>query len=270
MIGLSDGAGTAQHGYRVPHVAESNCAEPHGSVWDQAPRPVAYPLLGPFLQQPRTMKPTTRAIQPFFCFGLLALSPLASHAQGPHFGIKGGLNMSNLYSTEVDDRNSRIGFNGGVFGRTTLDKSFGLQAELLYSTKGNKTHYEGFFGLVDQDVKFNLNYLELPVMAAFRFADNAVELQIGGYAAYLLSSDVITDGDLGSGSDEIDSDKLKKADVGLVGGVAFNAGPAQLGARYEYGLSSISDSDEAEFLLGDAKNSCFQVYIALGMPGGKE
>ena len=81
---------------------------------------------------------------------------------------------------------------------------------------------------------------------------------------------MITDGDPGSGSDEIDSYKLKKMAVRVVGGIAFNAGPAQSLPRYELGLSSLSDSDEAKFLLGDAKNSCFQVYIALGIPGSKE
>lgn len=180
-------------------------------------------------------------------------------------GAKAGLNISDLYSTEANDDNTLLGFNAGLVGRSLLDAPIGLQVELLYSTKGNKTHYQGFFGLVDQDVTFKLAYVEVPVMACFRFADNALELQAGGYAGYLLSADVSTDGDLGSGNDAIDTDKLNKFDAGLVGGVAFNAGPAQLGVRYEYGLTRIADSDEADFLLGDAKNSCAQVYVAFGV-----
>lgn len=179
-------------------------------------------------------------------------------------GVKGGLNISNLYSGEVSDNNARLGFNAGFIGRALADQPIGLQAELLYSTKGNKTHYSGLFGLVDQDVDFTLNYLELPVMAAFRFADNAFELQAGGYAAYLLSASVTTSGDLGDGSDELDRDNFNSIDAGLVGGIAFNAGPIQVGARYLYGLSTLANSDGAELLLGDAKNSCAQVYIAFG------
>jgi len=196
-----------------------------------------------------------------FC-GLL---PNTSNAQGPHIGIKAGLNLSNLYSTKVDDNNMRVGFNGGLVARTMTDSPIGLQVELLYSTKGNRTTYQGFFGLVDQEVQFNLNYLELPVLVAFRFADNAVELQAGGYAAYLLSSDVTTDGDLGSGNNTIDSDKLNAMDFGVAAGLAFNAGPIQAGARYHYGLAKIADSNEADFLLGDAKNSCIQVFVAVGI-----
>lgn len=195
------------------------------------------------------------------------LLPFGAAAQGPHVGVKAGVNLSNLYSTEANDDHMLIGFNAGLMGRTMLDQPFGLQAELLYTTKGNKTHYQGFFGLVDQDVTFKLNYLELPVLACFRLADNAVELQVGGYAGYLLSSQVTSEGDLGNGSDTIDTDKLNQMDAGLVGGVAFNAGPAQIGVRYEYGLARIANSDEADLLLGDAKNSCAQVYVAFGIPG---
>lgn len=175
--------------------------------------------------------------------------------------------MSNLYSNEADDNNARIGFNAGFLARTMIDAPVGVQFELIYSTKGNKTDYHGFFGLVDQEVTFNLNYLELPAMISFRFADNAVELQAGGYAGLLLSSDVSTTGDLGDGTQDINTDKLNKLDAGVLGGVALNLGSAQIGARYEYGLARIADSDEADLLLGDAKNSCVQVYVAFGLPG---
>lgn len=179
-------------------------------------------------------------------------------------GVKGGLNISNLYSGAVPDNNARLGFNAGFIGRAMADQPIGLQVELLYSSKGNKTHYTGLFGLVDQDIEFMLNYLELPVMAAFRFANNAVEVHAGGYAAYLLNASVSTSGDLGNGSDDLGRDNFNAMDAGLLGGIAFNAGPIQVGARYLYGLTTLANSDGANALLGDAKNSCAQVYIAFG------
>lgn len=198
---------------------------------------------------------------------LLLSSAYTALAQGPHIGLKAGLNVSNLYADEVDDNNARLGFNAGVMGRTNLNAPIGLQVELLYSTKGNNTQYDAIFGLIDQEVQFDLNYLELPVLACFRFAGNALELQVGGYGAYLLSSDVSTSGDLGSSGGSVDLDNLARIDAGLAGGLAFNAGPAQVGARYTLGLMPIADSDGADLLLGDAKNSCVQVYVAFGMPG---
>ena len=107
-------------------------------------------------------------------------------------------------------------------------------------------------------------------MASFRFADQAIELQAGGYVGYLLGANVTTSGDLGSGSNTLDRSNFNSMDAGLVLGAAFNAGPAQIGARYEFGLSQIANSDDAKFLLGDAKNSCIQVYVAVGVPGERK
>lgn len=197
------------------------------------------------------------------CFPALALS-FSLAAQGPFVGVKGGLNISNLYRDDASDKDVRSGFHAGFVGRAMADQPIGLQAELLYSTKGNRTHYTGLYGLIDQDVDFTLNYIEMPVMAAFRFADNAFELHAGGYAAYLLSASVHTSGDLGDGSNDLDRENFNAIDTGVLAGVAFNAGPIQIGARYLLGLRMLANSDEADVLLGDARNSCAQVYIAFG------
>src|SRR4051812_39636539 len=92
-------------------------------------------------------------------------------------GIKGGLNVSNLYNDEVDDKNARYGFNAGVYGQVFSTETFAIQPELLYSTRGMKAESSG---LIDQTVKFNLNYLDLPVLAVFKLGD-AAEIHVGPY-----------------------------------------------------------------------------------------
>lgn len=201
---------------------------------------------------------------PLLVLGLALGLGTAANAQGPAIGVKGGLNVSNLHVDEANDENSRIGFNLGVFGRTAPEAPIGLQVELLYSTKGTHATYSGFFGIVDQDVDFNLNYLELPVLVGFRLG-SVLELQAGGYAGYLLSAKASTTGDLGSGSDDLDRDNFMSMDYGVVGGVALNLGTLQVGARYNYGLAEIADSDAAKTVLGDAKNACVQVYLGIGL-----
>lgn len=195
------------------------------------------------------------------------LAAMPAFAQGPVFGIKGGLNYTNLAGVDSQDDNARIGFNAGVFGRTDPASMVGLQAELLYSTKGNRTTYNAFFGLVDQEVDFNLNYLELPVLASLRLA-NIVDLQLGGYLAYLASAKVKTSGDLGSGSDTVDKDNFNSIDAGIAGGVAFNLGAnAQLGIRYLHGLTDVVDNSDLHDVVGDAKNRCVEVYVGIGVGG---
>lgn len=199
------------------------------------------------------------------CGTLLLTVPAFS--QGPTFGVKGGLNYTTLANGDADDNKGRIGFNAGVFGRTTPDAPVGLQVELLYSTKGNHTTYNAFYGLVDQDVDFNLNYLEVPVMAAVHVMD-VVDIHLGGYAAYLLSAKVSTSGDLGSGSDNLDRDNFKSMDFGIAGGVGFNIGTsAQIGVRYLHGLSNVVDNDDLSSVIGDPQNRCVQLYLGIGIGG---
>ncbi|MGC3943493.1 MAG: porin family protein [Chryseolinea sp.] len=176
-------------------------------------------------------------------------------------GVKGGLNVSNLYSDDIDDKNARYGFNAGLYGQIFSTETFAIQPELLYSTKGTKAEYGG---IIDQTVKFNLNYLDLPVLAVFKLGD-AAEIHVGPYVSYLLNSNIKYSGDVANGTDELNRDNLKHFDFGVSGGFGLNFGPTQVGARYNLGLTEIADSDMARRMLGNAKNSNAQLYIAFNL-----
>lgn len=229
--------------------------------------------MGSFVQSARTLAGTNfmhynRTIYRAAVLALLAVATSNSsvHAQtaANNFGMKGGLNWSNLMPSgdEVNEENARWGFHAGVFDRVALSDGLGAQAELLFSTKGTTVVYDGL--LVDPQIDFNIAYAELPLFIAIRMGD-VLELHAGGYAAYLLSSDVSSNGDLGSSTDEVDRDDFNTMDYGLLAGAALNLGPAQIGARYTYGLVDLASSDGARLLLGDARNSVGQLYIAFGL-----
>ncbi len=181
-------------------------------------------------------------------------------------GIKGGLNVSNLYIDDIDDENARYGFNVGFFGQVLSSETFAIQPELLFSTKGSKAFYDA--GIINQTVKYNLNYLDLPVLAVFKLGKSA-EIHVGPYASYLLGANISYEGDIANGDDEIDKDNLKSFDYGLVGGFGLNFGAVQVGARYNYGLAKIADSNSAELVLGDSKNSVAQLYLSLNLNSKK-
>ncbi|MBL7840044.1 MAG: PorT family protein [Cyclobacteriaceae bacterium] len=177
---------------------------------------------------------------------------------GLRVGIKGGLNVTNLYVDDVDDENPRYGFHLGVYTQLFQSDVFAIQPEILYSTKG--TRIEDNSDLYDATLDFNLNYIDIPVLAVFKLGD-AAEIHVGPYFGYLLNANVDVDGDV-DGSDDIDRDNFKSWDYGISAGVGFNVGPVQLGARYNYGLQKIADSDLADGILGDSKNSNAQVYVS--------
>lgn len=173
-------------------------------------------------------------------------------------GIKGGLNVSNLYVDDVDDENPRYGFHVGVYTQLFESDVFAIQPEVLFSTKGTRTSYDVLGA--EGDAKFNLSYLDIPVLAVFKLGD-AAEIHVGPYFGYLISASSEVDGDFDD-YEELDRDNYKAWDYGLSAGVGFNVGAVQLGARYNYGLQKIADSDFAEATLGDSKNSNAQVYIS--------
>lgn len=184
---------------------------------------------------------------------LAGISP--SRAQ--NVGIRGGLNISNFYVDQINDESTRIGLNAGLFSRWQVSDRYGIQAELNYSEKGNRSVYEG---LIDQEVMYNFNYLDLPVMAAIRIG-GPVEVNLGMYAGYLLNASISSDGDLGEYSDDISRDDLQDFDFGFLGGLNLNFNRVQAGVRYNLGMVKIADSPGSRFLLGDAKHSVGQIYV---------
>lgn len=183
----------------------------------------------------------------------------------PRVGIKGGLNASNLIASEVTDKHGRFGFHAGVYGQLFSSDVFAIQPEVNFSTKGNEV--KNNFGIIDHETKFNLSYIDVPVLAVFKLG-SAAEIHAGAYWAYLVGANIDTDGDLGDGFVSLDRDNFDNWDYGLVGGIGFNLGQVQLGARYNYGLNEIAESAGAKRMLGNAKNSVGQIYLALNLAGG--
>lgn len=191
------------------------------------------------------------------CVGLL-LSFQALQAQETRFGVRGGLNFSNFIASEPDDTNLRTGLNIGLTTKTSLiNEMLFLQAELGYSGKGSKV--EGQLG----DVSLNMGYIDVPVMLSVGFA-NAVFLEGGVYAGYLTNASISGETSGGSSfSESISTSDFNRFDYGWVLGASLDLKPFVVGARYNYGLRNIVDSELVDTLGSRARNSVFQVYVGL-------
>jgi hypothetical protein len=116
-----------------------------------------------------------------FHYGRVITGPTVTRAQEQQtsvesnlkakFGIKGGLNLTNLYVNDVSNEHMKAGFNAGVFAKLPVTKGFSIQPELLYSLKGAKEDYNNFLQ-GSGEYRFNLGYLELPVLAVVNLAPN--------------------------------------------------------------------------------------------------
>ncbi|WP_264529455.1 porin family protein [Flavobacterium sp. N502540] len=187
------------------------------------------------------------------------------HAQNtnanPEYGIKGGFNMSNLYSSDANDENILYGFNAGLYATLPVSDFIAIQPEILFTTKGAKLEYNNAFA--SGDSKFRLNYIEVPLLVRVNITRN-FNVHAGGYASYLVSSKVTGRGDFNF-EQEIDTDDLNKFDAGLSAGVGVDFDPISIGLRYNYGLTTIGKERTVAgttYTFPDAKNSNLSLYLS--------
>jgi outer membrane protein with beta-barrel domain len=183
----------------------------------------------------------------------------------PKFGIKGGVNLTNMYVQDVSDENMKVGFNAGFFAKLPITKGFSIQPELLYSSKGAKETYNNFIE-GEGEYRFNLNYIELPVLAVINVAKN-FNVHVGPYVSYLAAANIKDLKDDGTIDEitELDAENFNRFDYGLVGGLGIDISNFTLGARYNYGLREIGKSGSLSGeLTKDSKNSAISLYIGIG------
>jgi len=181
------------------------------------------------------------------------------HAQdnnvNTEFGVKGGLNMSNLYTDDADDENVLFGFNAGVYATLPVSDFIAIQPELLFTTRGSKLEYNN--ALAQGNVKLKLNYIELPLLVRVNITKN-FNIHAGGYASYMVSAKSTGDGDF-EFEDQYDTDDFNKFDAGIAAGIGVDFNPISVGLRYNYGLTTIQkDGDDSS----DLKNSNLSLYLS--------
>ena len=176
-----------------------------------------------------------------------------------NFGIKAGLNLSNMLIKDDDDTYSddfkmKPGFHIGATAEFQLTEMFSFETGLLLSTKGFKmSEEETYMGeTYKYESKLNLLYLDIPLTAKASFDLGGAKIY-GAFGPYLgigLSGkskhEETYDGETESeeediewGSDE-DESNLKRLDFGLTMGAGVEINSIQIGLSYALGLANIS------------------------------
>jgi hypothetical protein len=182
-------------------------------------------------------------------------------------GVKGGVNFSNMYTEDVDDNNVLTSFNAGLYASIPLTSALAIQPEFLYSRKGAELAYDNVFAT--GKAKFKLNYLEVPVLLKVNIAEN-FNIHAGPYFAYLINADVTNETDSGNFNFEesLDNDDFNKFDYGLSAGLGFDFNSFGIGARYNYGLSTVGKERDflgTSYTFPDGKNSNISVYLSMNL-----
>lgn len=170
-----------------------------------------------------------------------------SFAQG--FGIKAGLNLSNMLSEDdefvySDYYDNKAGFHLGVTAEFPVSEMFSFETGLLFTQKGLKI--TNIWGM-KVDVSLNLNYLEVPLLGKVTYDLGGASIygQLGPYVGFGLSGKWKSEDeeeDVEWGSDEM-KDDFKRLDFGLNIGAGAQISNITIGATYGLGLANISPDD---------------------------
>jgi opacity protein-like surface antigen len=162
------------------------------------------------------------------------ISSTYSFSQGGMYGVRAGLNMSNLdFKPDPNFENThRNGFAIGFFGEYDLSETIAIAPEIQFSAEGGKS----------QDLR--IDYIQLPILMKYRFSDRflvgagpmagvKVWEYEDGYANFAFS---------------------------VLGGVEFLITEyIFIDARYSYGLTNVMDNDSTL----EAKNSNIQIAVGI-------
>ena len=189
-----------------------------------------------------------------FIFVIFEHVSMVSYSQ-ISWNAKVGMNMSNF--TGDMDTDMKIGFNVGVGMEYQFSDMWSIQPSLMISQKGGKYDEDG------ETVKFNPMYLEIPVLAAARFAvtDNQnVVVKAGPYFAFGVAGKVkVGDekGDFfGDGDDQYGG---KRFDCGIGVGVAYEIGKFFVGLDGEFGFTNVVDFKSDN--VSNPKNMNFSIGV---------
>ena len=153
------------------------------------------------------------------------------------FGVKAGLNLSNVYDTddETFDADAKLGLAAGIFVTVPLGPHFGIHPEILFSQKGFKA--TGSFLGSSYTFTRTLNYIDIPLLLAFKPSE-MFTIVAGPQYSYLLSrKDVFTNSFLDiENEDEFHNESLRKNTICLLGGFDVNINRIVIGARAGFDL----------------------------------
>ncbi|MFY7666676.1 porin family protein [Flavobacterium sp.] len=154
--------------------------------------------------------------------GLLAFSSFIQ-AQTLDFGVKGGANFSNVNGDNIES-SIRTSFYVGAFAEVSLFENLSIQPEVLYSSQGAS---------VDSGDDFNLDYINVPILAKFYLTSKTFSIEVGPQFGLLVNDNV---------ENQFETETF---DFSAIAGLGYNiTDNISAHARYVFGLTEASKTAE--------------------------
>ncbi|MDD2281557.1 MAG: porin family protein [Bacteroidales bacterium] len=175
-----------------------------------------------------------------FMFGsMFAQKNSADFREKLSFGVKAGVNLSNVYDSQGEQFNadSKLGLAAGVFVALPLGKYFGIQPEILFSQKG----YKGSGSILGSDYSFSYtsNYIDVPLLLAFK-PISLITIVAGPQYSFLIKDNYTFNSALINVDQEnvFENDNIRKNTLSFLGGIDFNLNRIVIGTRVGWDLQA--------------------------------
>lgn len=148
------------------------------------------------------------------------------------FGVKGGLNLSNVYDSQGEefDADAKFGFVGGGFVSIPLGKCIGIQPEVLISQKG----FQATGRILGSAYSFTrtTTYLDIPLLFAIKPFE-FLTILVGPQYSYLLKQKDVFENAYTTieQETEFENDNIRKNTLCITGGTDINIKHIVIGAR---------------------------------------
>lgn len=159
---------------------------------------------------------------------------LGLNAQDTSYGIKAGLNFSNLTGDLGVGASTRTSIHAGFMLENRVSEKFGASLELLYTSLGAKGETER-----GGDGVLKLEYINFPVIFKYYPVDNFA-IEAGPQIGFLASSDLSETGGVNFDL----NDNFNSLDLGLNFGTSVKLDNGLIfGLRYYLGLEDIASNE---------------------------
>lgn len=169
----------------------------------------------------------------FFLAAIAVMGFTTAQAQ-ISFGGKAGVNFASLSGDGSENSEGVTKFHLGAVANFGITEFLSIQPEILYSSQGYKQ-------ADNDDIRVNLDYLNIPIMADFILAEG-FSLQGGPQIGININSELDFDGETA------DIEDVETLDIGVGIGAQYKLADNGLffQARYVTGLTEFIEDSEAK------------------------
>lgn len=169
------------------------------------------------------MKKSTYLLMASLCIANILNAQVSNKQSTISFGLKAGVNLSNVYDTQGQDfvAKGTAGFAGGGFVTIPLGELFAIQPEVLYAQKG----FKGNGTLLGSSYSYErtTSFLDIPLLFAIRPV-KFVSIVVGPQYSFLLSEKNTFNSPIVNTlqEQEFKNENIRKNILGITGGADLN------------------------------------------------